>query len=1117
MATGAASIRPTALIVRVVTVLAFVVIAAFSLEGVSAAAEPNPLAAHPSAAHLVTATSDSAACAAPQTFDPSGSDYLAVNRWGSVASDFHDQLDAKFYQDLFPKLQRRGLFSTFMSGGNAMWQMTTNLVSTASRFCVIDSLGHDADALTASLGKAIANSGIMAAILIMGLIAIMWRKMRNAGTWKSALQPLLVAAIIGIMIAGASASTQTTPGAGSPWWLAARVNSVVSNVAAAPAAALTSKVSNVDDIADGNADLTSCAVYQDKLMAMYQSQTGNMDRMAAVLPAVMSRMWETTGLAAWTKAQFGAANDYGDKVACYVLESRINESRYAAALITGAKVNGTGGWGSADARPFNWNADDHLEDAAVIGLAACTFNGSKWGVSAGWSTFQADGGAHGNSITADDCKWLWTDTSDVTNRDEYRDHNMFYKDDPGYIANEASRSNQPAVGNFLLNWHGNDNGAAFVLVASYLVSALIALLVFGVMSIGIIIGKLMLVVMLAFIIFAALMSLWPSANGSRLAKYARSYLGITLAVFSVSALFGVMSIVTDYLTKAGANLFGSGSILAMLWTGFAPITAIITISMLFKHVLKAPSPFKPSGMMAWGSAVGGGGLGSAAGGGLDRMWNRTGRRMRQTVGTRLRGGIHTMSGRTGAQAGTAGRGQKMRPRDERTVPKVTPETSTESMVPTIADRTAGPDTGSGTGPETPRVGADASPEQGQATPGGTQAPAPARLARPGPGEDVPKPIVSRDRGGAKPSTETGSERATRRGTDLLRGGHRSARWAQRVVDRETNLRSRDDIRTIRLVSARAGSVGARATAVALGSRVATSLGLIARRRMQAVPASTRNQIIGATDRARDGIKWARSHPAKTGAATLGVVAGTALGAVVGSVVAGGAATAAGGAAAVLAKRRHDRKDPEAASRRRTERAALYRRAPEPTRARAGESSGDGRDRQRMRLRDAFGPDSVRPRRVAVIPSPGEKDAEPATVGRPGRAVSPGESHRAARKLGTPVGSTARGQHRPGRNDRPQITLAEVMGRTRPDPGQWGSAAPGRAAVLAAERTRSRAADKHRREARKWQIPDSWRSESRRVRRESVVATHVAPPTIGTESTRRVPAHTERQTVEVTSR
>ncbi len=63
--------------------------------------------------------------------------------------------------------------------------------------------------------------------------------------------------------------------------------------------------------------------------------------------------------------------------------------------------------------------------------------------------------------------------------------------------------------------------------------------------------------------------------------------------------------------------------LSVLFTGFAPIAALVVMHHVFKHVIRAPSPFKLTSALAWGAAAGG--LGAGLGAGLERRFSHHGR------------------------------------------------------------------------------------------------------------------------------------------------------------------------------------------------------------------------------------------------------------------------------------------------------------------------------------------------------------------------------------------------------------------------------------------------------------------------------------------------------------
>ena len=98
--------------------------------------------------------------------------------------------------------------------------------------------------------------------------------------------------------------------------------------------------------------------------------------------------------------------------------------------------------------------------------------------------------------------------------------------------------------------------------------------------------------MIALLIVAMVASLWIGPGSARLASYTKFYVGLAVFTFAISAVFALLNLITGFLVGAGARQFGPGSILAVLWSGFAPVTAVVVLHLLFKHVLRVLSPFK---------------------------------------------------------------------------------------------------------------------------------------------------------------------------------------------------------------------------------------------------------------------------------------------------------------------------------------------------------------------------------------------------------------------------------------------------------------------------------------------------------------------------------------------
>ena len=653
---------------RVVAALLGVVAALLVTVARPAAANTVSAPAH-QVADRVSSPADDGCGGADGSGTLAGSDSnLAINRWADVSDTFHDRLDGDLWNDVIEKIQRRAVYSTMLSTGNSMWQASSNLVSFATRFCLLDTLGADADRVAAAIGGAFLGDGgpLLAAIMAAGLAVALWRQARGRGpgAWRGLARSGVLIALMAVMVTGASRTTTVTApedgstatdfGTGSPGWVATRINAVIAALASAPAKAIADQGSIQEQTQDPG-DPLSCAAFTANMRANYQDlYLGGPANLGASVPLVMSQMWQNTGLMVWVNSQFGAGNPYGPRVFCHVLENRLNTTRWLVSntevprrtdgfgprqgtgngtmlgLLLDANRSGVPGV-NGDAPAWDFRGDDVVEDAAVIGWAACRWDGD-WSVDPAWATVDSggdsgggdgyDSGDSGDPVSVDDCLAWWSDPdTDIT------DLAMNFEDNPGHI--RAATGGAPAVGNFLTNWHGNDNSAAFALAFAFDLSSLIMLLVFGGIALGIIVAKVAMVVMIALLIVAMVASLWIGPGSTRLAAYAKFYVGLAVFTFAISAIFALLNLITGFLVAAGARQFGPGSILAVLWSGFAPVTAVVVLHLLFKHVLRVPSPFKPSGALAYAGAIAG--IGAAAGAGFDRLLSRAGSQ-RRTAG-----------------------------------------------------------------------------------------------------------------------------------------------------------------------------------------------------------------------------------------------------------------------------------------------------------------------------------------------------------------------------------------------------------------------------------------------------------------------------------------------------
>jgi len=564
---------------------------------------------------------------------------LPIDRWSSAASaSQHTRLDANF-GDMTQKVQRGAIDSMAFAAGNTMWQAATELTGFATRFCLLNTVGNTADHGAATLGNALMSSGLMAAIVGFGLLLLLWRTARRgspADMWKNVTKTVIILGLFGILITGAANTTgppnqaQINFGTGSPGWFADRVNQTVSSLASVPAESLAGSSSALVNPDNTDGGSLSCNSYLKNLHDAYTMSYGGStaSNLQAAIPLTLSSMWENSGMVAWRNAQFGAENPYSIQMYCRQLENIAGAKVTLPPGTPGATLDdyantqfalsGVNPGSNANKDSAAWVMPGGLEvDRAMVAWAACRSpdGGATWTVDAEWAKVTGDS----NPITPPNCKDWWTKPLLGNNSFSPSKTGMNWEDSQSAIATNAA--GQPGVQNFLLNWHGNANSAATVVALCFAASSLIILLVFGLLALAIIIAKVAAIVMILVALLVLLIALIPSQGESNKAlAFGKFYVGLTIFAFGIQFLFALISLVTGFLVIAGADQFGAGSILSMIWTGFAPVTAVVVLHLIFTKVLKMPSPFKPSAALAYGTAVGG--IGAGVGMGIDKIVNR---------------------------------------------------------------------------------------------------------------------------------------------------------------------------------------------------------------------------------------------------------------------------------------------------------------------------------------------------------------------------------------------------------------------------------------------------------------------------------------------------------------
>lgn len=632
-------------------------------------------AAPDSGGGIVTSTNACGSSGADGRFAAS-SPLLPVNRWADATANMHSRLDNVMMADTAQLLQRNAVISGGMSTGNFMWSLGTGMSAFAINFCMLDSMGGAADAVGATIGNAILGSGLLAAMVVIAVVALLFKARRSGGAaWKTIIAKGAIVGLLGVMVAGAMGSTgggkdgskePYQPGVMSPGWIVTTLNKTVSSLASAPAAALA-----MPETETGTYDTTNplwCGNYITSLKSGYQATYGaGADKLASGVPMIMSTLWEGTGLQTWRTAQFGTAttadgnNRLDENTYCHLLDwnsgVRVMGPSVAADQSAAAPtVRGTMGrfWGHGWSESFYnskaWQPTDTVSrDRSMIGWSTCRIglggdpnNAGHWTIQETFKTGDSE-----DKVSPEDCKTWFTSTDDVPGAMNW----------PSNGDDVAKRTSSLELRDYILTLHGNYNYQGITSVFAYNLSAAAMLGVFGAIAISIIVAKVAMVIMIITAFFLVIMCLLPSAGTDRLSGFVKMLLGMNIFVFGIQMIFALVAVLTKMLQGMGATfLGGSGSLIATVWAGMAPLLAVYLLHMMFTKVMKVPSPFKLSAGLAWGTSAAA--VGGAAAAGVGSMLDGQARRQ----GARAMGAAKRASGKgmngvmSAASGGRLGKG-----------------------------------------------------------------------------------------------------------------------------------------------------------------------------------------------------------------------------------------------------------------------------------------------------------------------------------------------------------------------------------------------------------------------------------------------------------------------------
>ena len=566
-------------------------------------------------------------CGSLATADKNGetatsTDWLPVNRWSDATSSFHSRLDADAWNDVAEKVQRNGVSSTAMAGGNAMWSMSSSVLYASGSFCPMQRLSTHMDEVVGKLGKALNTSGVIALFIITGLISVFVRYHKHEIPFGQLLFEIVktgvITGVIIVMINGASASSVSRGyiGAGSPAWWVATTNDAVNKV--------TGKVANAwenngvieigyEPVYGGDPlpeyDVYNCKKYVKWLKATYKKKWSSTS--GYELANMVSGMWEASALPAWASQQFGTDNPYTDHMYCFALESK----RMAAVQNSDVRdygISQESSWGKgkssekwySNARTSSmFTGETVKEDKALVGWAACKpVSFEKAEVRDEWNKDSK------KKVPNKICTEWWAhDGGEMASLEELNWQDSVEET----FSNSGDNAGQA---NFISSLHGKGGSSSIISNVSFAVGSGIDAVVFMALAAIQAVGKLVLCFMIVGLFMSMFKMLLPGSSSETFKKAAKRILGAAFAASGVSVIIGFVCIIAQVIIELAREMFSPGSVGIMIFSAFAPAIGVIGVHFIFK-LMKLPSPFTVKGAMAWGQGISSGAIGGALAGG----------------------------------------------------------------------------------------------------------------------------------------------------------------------------------------------------------------------------------------------------------------------------------------------------------------------------------------------------------------------------------------------------------------------------------------------------------------------------------------------------------------------
>jgi len=594
----------------------------------------------------------------------SGTMMRTLNRWGDASNGFHTKYDGFIGSQLADMAQRNWNQGSAMAFGNWAMTVTSEFTQFAVNLDIINGLGAAMDGIAKTMLSALigvtggAGAGVLFGVIaILSVLLAIWRNSRG-GLARMAREVGAVIAVIAVVFGIGITTLNYNPGQGdtykpapvSPGWFVKGVNDSITSLTALPAKTF---VDGIEGAVWGNElrDSTlggglGCSKYTAAMSASFErgiSATTTSSKSQVAIAQVTDSLWDSTGLYVWAKTQGGYQNPYAAKVYCRILDFRNGSSprsnasmTYLAALNSGygATATSLSNAITTDANlraPFAPSSSENTT-ASIVAWAACKptgFSGGRfsWAWEADWVGFKGGTGNMGFEMTGsnanDECQKWWeatspTDSSGKATGGQDVPDIFDVKGDAGWISEHtATAAGTTQVRDFLNALTGVNPWGGTLGVVSYAGGAAMTMGAFAFIDVVVIIAKLfaaMFIIALWFVLIGAMFR--PSEMKDRLGKTVNKFLGTAVFAALTTLILTFVVIFTRALIRIGIDIWGGGSIGSMLWSGLAPVLALVLVHIMFTKVFKLPSPVSLRGAQAWSKSGMSGALGAGVGAGV---------------------------------------------------------------------------------------------------------------------------------------------------------------------------------------------------------------------------------------------------------------------------------------------------------------------------------------------------------------------------------------------------------------------------------------------------------------------------------------------------------------------